>query len=94
MGSGDQLMLHWKNGPCNWNTEENLSNVILSLIEEKLSSVLKYQKVTNLMGVFIKQHRKHIAVILLKSKIIFRDFDSFINLTCKGFCELEKFKFY
>jgi len=33
------IMIHWKNGPGNWNAEETLSNVILSLIEAILPSV-------------------------------------------------------
>ena len=31
------IIIHWENGPGNWNAEEALSNVILCLIEAKLS---------------------------------------------------------
>jgi len=36
------VMIHWKNVLGNWNAEEPLCNVIFSLIEAILSSVLKY----------------------------------------------------
>ena len=35
-------MIHWKNVLGNWNAEEPLCNVIFSLIEAILSSVLKF----------------------------------------------------